>query len=69
MKRADGLPEPATAGEFYLASILDELRGLRGDRQQTPVEVQEIDFKVDDLVTKAKEPLLPPSNSKNRRNR
>lgn len=63
MKRADGLPEPATAGEFYLAAILDELRGLKEDRQPTPVEVvTEIDFKV-------KEPLQPPSNTKNRRNR
>ncbi len=33
--RKDGLPEPVSVADMYLAAILDEIRGLRQDQAPT----------------------------------
>jgi len=34
MDREDGLPDPSTVTDLYLAAVLDELRALRKERPQ-----------------------------------
>lgn len=39
-RRTDGLPDPVTAGEVYLATLIDEVRGLRQELRAKAPENQ-----------------------------